>query len=82
MKKISALREIRRPGRTEKYPWEIILDGNAWELRHGVDFGSSSKGFDQQARRVAKSRGLKIRSRRFVDPHGVELIQVQAQPVG
>ena len=79
MKKINALRNPGPRGRTEKYPWGTILDGNAWELRYGVDFDSSPKGFDQQARKVAKNRGLKVQTRRFRDPHGVDCIQVQAR---
>jgi hypothetical protein len=79
MKRINQLRDISRPGRVAKYPWTRILDGTAWELRHGVDFDSSTKCFDQYARQVAKSRGLKVQTRRFRDPHGVDCIQVQAR---
>lgn len=52
---------------TSRYPWDQLLDGAAWELVEGEDFGSRPTTFIANARTQAKRRGGNVRTRLLRD---------------
>ena len=50
---------------TRRYPWDELLDGDAWELVAGEDFTCKPTTFIANARIQAKRRGGNVRTRLF-----------------
>ncbi len=48
---------------TSRYPWDELLDGDAWELVSGEDFVSKPATLVTNARAQAKRRGGNVRTR-------------------
>jgi hypothetical protein len=48
-----------------RYPWDELLNGDAWELVQGDDFDAKPRTFIQNARAQAKRRGGSVRTRLF-----------------
>lgn len=46
--------------RQSKYPWELWLDGRAWQLLHGEDFTCTRNTFRQNAYYQASSRNISV----------------------
>lgn len=50
-----------------RYPWLDWLDGNMWELKHGVDFQVAPRAFVQQAHAAARNFRMRVRTRTIGD---------------
>jgi hypothetical protein len=48
---------------TSRYPWDELLNGDAWELVSGEDFTSKPTTIIANARTQAKRRGGTVRTR-------------------
>lgn len=48
-------------GGKPKYDWEILFDGQVWQLDQGEDFDCVPANFRSAAYRAAKVRGFKVR---------------------
>lgn len=59
-----------RGGRPPVYPWNDWLDGGQRRLRRGDDFFCPNEHFVCWGRRVARRRGLRLRSR-TIDPRTI-----------
>ena len=46
-----------------RYPWDELMDGNAWELIEGEDFTAKPQTLIMNARTQATRRGGKLRTR-------------------
>jgi hypothetical protein len=44
------------------YPWDQWFDGQAWELRQGEDFPGGIESFRANLCRMARQRGVKVRT--------------------
>ena len=62
-----------------RYPWDQVLDGDAWEVVQGEDFESKPSTFIANARAQAKRRGGRVRTRMTVNGDRV-LIALQYLP--
>lgn len=47
----------------QRYPWDAWTDGSVWEVQNGRDFTCLPDYFQSSLYRVAKQRGMKVRSR-------------------
>lgn len=61
-----------------KYPWDLWLNGEQWELSNLKDFTCSTETFRAMAYAAAKKRGVRVRIYR---ESGSEFFYVQAHPL-
>jgi hypothetical protein len=62
-----------------RYPWDELLNGDAWELVSGDDFTSKPSTLVQNARAQAKRRGGNVRTRLFENGHRTSVV-IQFRP--
>ena len=49
-----------RLGRPPKYDWNAWMDGDEWEVTHGVDFDCTAESFAILVRRTARTKGYDV----------------------
>jgi hypothetical protein len=52
--------QVKWDKNTRKYDWDSWTNGEAWELVKGTDFTIAVTQFSNQARQIARRRGLDI----------------------
>jgi len=59
---------------SSRYPWDEILNGDAWELLAGEDFSAKPPTFIANARAQAKRRGGTVRTRTIVNGDATAIV--------
>jgi hypothetical protein len=62
---------------TRRYPWEVWLNGEVWELSAEDDFTAKTKTIVAAARARAKRMGGRARTRLLQKDSGSELVVLQ-----
>lgn len=63
------------------YPWDLWLDGRAWHLTRGVDYGVKTRAMRAYAYRAGQAVGFRVATVRDADDNGITIRAVRPSPV-